>query len=75
MIRRSATPFPTRKKSRTWTAGLIRKNLLRNGIGPPFDKPTKLQASRNGLKMGRDECGTGLKRDGPNAGWVQPAGF
>ncbi|KAJ4880488.1 hypothetical protein Rs2_37543 [Raphanus sativus] len=62
-------------QSRTWTAGLVRKSLLRGGIGPPFDKHAKLRASRDGLKAGRVQNGMGSKRDGPKAGWVKPQDF
>uniref|UniRef100_A0A0D3E8E5 Uncharacterized protein n=1 Tax=Brassica oleracea var. oleracea TaxID=109376 RepID=A0A0D3E8E5_BRAOL len=63
--------MPKGWQSRCWTVGLARKSLLRVGIGPPFGKPTKLWASRDGFKAGQVEsgtsskwAGTGRKRDG-----------
>ena len=50
----------------TLTTGLARKGLLRDGIGPPFGKPAKLQASWDGFKAGRVKSGTGRKLDGLN---------
>ncbi|KAF3583560.1 hypothetical protein F2Q69_00027494 [Brassica cretica] len=47
---------------------------MRVGIGPPFCKPAKLRASRDGFKAGRIKSGTGRKRDGSKAGVGVPHG-